>query len=141
MTVRPARANHDEAAEPAGPPPITSTSESNARAEDDAEVDRDTERHYARMPRAARSARLIRLPARPWHTAASTDGAVSRVSRRELRAGRSSLGRWHAGALNNRLVFGATYQGVTRLPRWCSYRIGDAATWLAYHLMRRGTTS
>jgi lauroyl/myristoyl acyltransferase len=66
---------------------------------------------------------------------------VSRVSRRELRAGRSSLGRWHAGALNNRLVFGATYQGVTRLPRWCSYRIGDAGTWLAYHLMRRGTTS
>lgn len=47
--------------------------------------------------------------------------------------------RWHAGALNNGLIFGATYYGVTRLPRRCSYAIGDAGTWLAYHLMRHGT--
>ena len=47
--------------------------------------------------------------------------------------------RWHAGALNNGLIFGATYHGVTRLPRVCSYSIGHVGTWLAYHLMRNGT--
>jgi lauroyl/myristoyl acyltransferase len=47
--------------------------------------------------------------------------------------------RWHAGALNNGLIFGATYHGVTRLPRSWSYAIGHAGTWLAYHLMRDGT--
>src|SRR6202521_3693274 len=47
--------------------------------------------------------------------------------------------RWHAGALNNGLVFGATYHLVTRLPRRCSYAIGHAGTWLAYLLMRDGT--
>jgi lauroyl/myristoyl acyltransferase len=66
---------------------------------------------------------------------------MAAVSRRELRAGASSMGRWHAGALNNRLIVGATYQGVTRLPRWCSYGIGDAGTWIAYHMMRTGTNA
>ena len=47
--------------------------------------------------------------------------------------------RWHAGALNNGLIFGATYHGVARLPRACSYGIGHIGTWLAYHLMRDGT--
>jgi KDO2-lipid IV(A) lauroyltransferase len=47
--------------------------------------------------------------------------------------------RWHAGALNNGLIFGATYHGVTRLPRACSYAIGHVGTWLAYRLMRDGT--
>ena len=47
--------------------------------------------------------------------------------------------RWHAGGLNNGLIFGATYHGVTRLPRACSYAIGHVGTWLAYHLMREGT--
>jgi lauroyl/myristoyl acyltransferase len=47
--------------------------------------------------------------------------------------------RWHAGTLNNGLIFGATYHGVTRLPRACSYAIGHVGTWLAYHLMRDGT--
>ncbi len=46
---------------------------------------------------------------------------------------------WHTGALNNGFIFGATYHGVTRLPRRCSYAIGHAGTWLAYHLMRDGT--
>jgi len=46
---------------------------------------------------------------------------------------------WHTGALNNGLIFGATYHGVTRLPRACSYAIGHVGTWLAYHLMRDGT--
>src|SRR5436190_12601913 len=47
--------------------------------------------------------------------------------------------RWHAGKLNNGLIFGATYHGVTRLPRSCSYAIGNVGTWLAFHLMRDGT--
>jgi lauroyl/myristoyl acyltransferase len=47
--------------------------------------------------------------------------------------------RWHAGALNNGLIFGATYHLVTRLPRAGSYAIGQVGTWLAYHLMRDGT--
>src|SRR5262245_14785455 len=47
--------------------------------------------------------------------------------------------RWHAGLLNNGLIFGATYHGVRRLPRSCSYGIGYAGTWLAYHVMRDGT--
>jgi KDO2-lipid IV(A) lauroyltransferase len=47
--------------------------------------------------------------------------------------------RWHAGALNNGLIFGATYHGVRRLPRACSYAIGHVGTWLAYRLMREGT--
>jgi Kdo2-lipid IVA lauroyltransferase/acyltransferase len=49
--------------------------------------------------------------------------------------------RWHAGALNNGPIFGATYYGVTHLPRACSYAIGDVGTWLAYHTMREGTAS
>jgi lauroyl/myristoyl acyltransferase len=47
--------------------------------------------------------------------------------------------RWHAGAFNNGLIFGATYHGVSRLPRRCSYGIGHVSTWLAHRLMRRGT--
>jgi lauroyl/myristoyl acyltransferase len=46
---------------------------------------------------------------------------------------------WHAGALNNGLIFGLTYHLVTRLPRAASYAIGRAGTWLAYQLMRDGT--
>ncbi len=47
--------------------------------------------------------------------------------------------RWHAGALNNGLIFGATYYLVVRLPRRWSYAIGWVGTWIAYHLMRDGT--
>jgi len=47
--------------------------------------------------------------------------------------------RWHAGALNNGLIFGATYHGVRHLPRAASYAIGHVGTWLAYRLMREGT--
>ncbi len=50
-----------------------------------------------------------------------------------------SMLRWHAGSLNNGLIFAATYHGVTRLPRTCSYGIGHVGTWLAYRLMREGT--
>jgi KDO2-lipid IV(A) lauroyltransferase len=47
--------------------------------------------------------------------------------------------RWHAGGLNNGLIFGATYHLVRRLPRACSYGISHVATWLAYRLLRDGT--
>ncbi len=49
--------------------------------------------------------------------------------------------RWDARGLNNGLIFRATYHGVTRLPRGCSYAIGHVGTWLAYHLMRDGTAA
>jgi len=47
--------------------------------------------------------------------------------------------RWHAGGLNNGLIFGATHFGVTHLPRACSYAIGDVGTWIAFHTIRGGT--
>jgi lauroyl/myristoyl acyltransferase len=47
--------------------------------------------------------------------------------------------RWYARGLNNGAILAATYHGVARLPRQCSYAIGHAGTWLAYHLMRDGT--
>ena len=58
-----------------------------------------------------------------------------------MRTETSSLGRWHAGALNNGVIVGATYRGVTSLPLWCSYGIGHVGTWIAYHLMRSGTNA
>lgn len=47
--------------------------------------------------------------------------------------------RWHAGSLNNGLVFGATYRLVSLLPRSCSYVINQLGTGLAYQLMRAGS--
>ena len=52
---------------------------------------------------------------------------------------RTSTTRWYARGLNNGAIFGATYHGVSRLPRRWSYGIGHVGTWLAYHLMRDGT--
>jgi KDO2-lipid IV(A) lauroyltransferase len=46
--------------------------------------------------------------------------------------------RWHAGSLNNGLIFGATYRLVSWLPRSCSYAISQVGTWLAYRLMNDG---
>jgi phosphatidylinositol dimannoside acyltransferase len=66
----------------------------------------------------------------------SRAGAVSKAS--GSRSSDSAV-RWHAGSLNNGLIFGLTYHLVTRLPRAGSYAIGHAGTWLAYHLMREGT--
>lgn len=43
--------------------------------------------------------------------------------------------RWTLHGLNNGAVFGATVALVRRLPRWASYAIGDAATWLAVRTM------
>lgn len=55
-----------------------------------------------------------------------------------MRADSSSV-RWHAGALNNGLVFGATYHLVRHLPKSVSYTINSGGTWLAFQIMRTGT--
>jgi lauroyl/myristoyl acyltransferase len=47
--------------------------------------------------------------------------------------------RWHAGALNNGLIFGTTLRLVRNFPRGLSYAIGHAGTWLAFKLMAGGT--
>jgi lauroyl/myristoyl acyltransferase len=44
--------------------------------------------------------------------------------------------RWTLHGLNNGTIFSATRRGVAVLPRGVSYAIGDAGTWLAWHLMR-----
>jgi lauroyl/myristoyl acyltransferase len=44
--------------------------------------------------------------------------------------------RWTLHALNNGLIFAATYQGVRVLPRSVSYAIGHVGTWLAWRAMR-----
>src|SRR5438034_1403342 len=51
----------------------------------------------------------------------------------------TSTTRWYARGLNNGTIFSATYHGVSRLPRWCSYAIGHVGTWLACRFMRDGT--
>lgn len=43
--------------------------------------------------------------------------------------------RWAGHALNNGLIFGATYYGVSYLPSWLSRGMGRVGTWLAYHRM------
>jgi KDO2-lipid IV(A) lauroyltransferase len=47
--------------------------------------------------------------------------------------------RWHAGAMNNGLIFGAAYHSVTRAPRAVSYLVGRVVAWMSYRLMREGT--
>jgi phosphatidylinositol dimannoside acyltransferase len=49
--------------------------------------------------------------------------------------------RWADHALNNGLIFSATYHGVSRLPVGVSYGIGRAGTWLAAKTMRRVTSA
>ncbi len=44
--------------------------------------------------------------------------------------------RWTLHGLNNGAIFSATYHGVGFLPRWMSYTIGRAGTWIAWRLMR-----
>jgi KDO2-lipid IV(A) lauroyltransferase len=46
--------------------------------------------------------------------------------------------RWHQRGLNNALIVGATYYGVSYLPGWLTHGIGYVGTWVAYHLMREG---
>lgn len=49
--------------------------------------------------------------------------------------------RWAEHALNNGLIFGATYHGVSRMPARVSYSIGKLGTWLACKSMRRVTSA
>jgi KDO2-lipid IV(A) lauroyltransferase len=57
-----------------------------------------------------------------------------------MRADSSSV-RWHAGALNNGVVFGATYHLVRRLPKAVSYAVNAGGTWLACQTMQAGTAA
>ncbi len=38
---------------------------------------------------------------------------------------------WTRHVLNTGAIFTATYKGVSKLPRWLSYGLGDTGTWLA----------
>jgi KDO2-lipid IV(A) lauroyltransferase len=49
--------------------------------------------------------------------------------------------RWHAGALNNGLVFGTACQIVTHAPRAVTHFIGRVGAWMSYELMREGTSA
>ncbi len=49
--------------------------------------------------------------------------------------------RWAGHALNNGLIFGATYFGVSHLPRSFSYAIGKLGTWLAFKTMRESVSA
>lgn len=49
--------------------------------------------------------------------------------------------RWAEHALNNGLIFSATYHGVSHIPVRLSYAIGKLGTWLACKSMRRVTSA
>lgn len=49
--------------------------------------------------------------------------------------------RWQLHGLNTGTIFGLTCWGVTHMPRWCSYGLGRASTWLAFHLMKDATAA
>lgn len=49
--------------------------------------------------------------------------------------------RWAEHALNNELIFSATYHGVSHIPVRLSYGIGKFGTWLACKSMRRITSA
>lgn len=46
---------------------------------------------------------------------------------------------WTRHVLNSGAIFTATYKGVSRLPRWLSYSLGDTGTWLAHRLLTSTT--
>ena len=52
--------------------------------------------------------------------------------------GKETAPRWHQRGLNNAVIVGATYYGVSYLPAWLTHGIGYVGTWVAYHLMREG---
>lgn len=47
---------------------------------------------------------------------------------------------WTRHALNSGAIFTATYRGVSKLPRWLCYGLGDTGAWLSHRLIT-GTTS
>jgi lauroyl/myristoyl acyltransferase len=62
--------------------------------------------------------------------------ALSPVPQRALELEEIRKVRWADHALNNGLIFNATYHGVSHLPPRLSYAIGEFGTWLAWKLMR-----
>jgi len=49
--------------------------------------------------------------------------------------------RWTRHSLNNDFIFGATYHGVSRIPKRLSYAIGWIGTWLACKGFKEATTA
>ena len=49
------------------------------------------------------------------------------------------LPRWHPRGLNNGLIFGTTYHGVSKLPKAAAYGLGHFGAWCAYRWQRAGT--
>ena len=47
---------------------------------------------------------------------------------------------WTRHVLNSAAIFTATYRGVSKLPRWLSYGLGDTGAWMAHRLLT-GTTN
>lgn len=47
---------------------------------------------------------------------------------------------WTRHVLNTGAIFTATYKGVSKLPCWLSYGLGDTGTWVAHRLLT-GTTN
>jgi lauroyl/myristoyl acyltransferase len=47
---------------------------------------------------------------------------------------------WTRHVLNSGAIFTATYKGVSMLPRWLSYGLGDSGAWIAHRLLT-GTTN
>jgi lauroyl/myristoyl acyltransferase len=47
---------------------------------------------------------------------------------------------WTRHVLNSGAIFTATYRGVSKLPRWLSYGLGDTGAWMAHRLLT-GTTN
>lgn len=49
--------------------------------------------------------------------------------------------KWHPRGLNNEWIVGATYAGVSHLPRWMTYGMGHVGAWLAYRFQPNGTAA
>jgi lauroyl/myristoyl acyltransferase len=47
---------------------------------------------------------------------------------------------WTRHVLNSGAIFTATYRGVSKLPRWLSYGLGDTGAWIAHRLLTGTTT-
>jgi len=48
---------------------------------------------------------------------------------------------WHPRGLNNEWIVGATYAGVSHLPRRMTYGMGHVGAWLAYRFQPNGTAA
>jgi KDO2-lipid IV(A) lauroyltransferase len=72
-------------------------------------------------------------PVHPVKTASEeADGASPIAAERSASVPR----RWTLHGLNSGAIFDATCHGVSILPQFVSYAIGNVGTWMAWHLMR-----